>query len=944
MVREVSDSVSGRVIIGSLPAFPSAEGAAFLRVFVSNAPAIGPLTKGQVSTRPSDGAKAAKTDSEKVSLTEQLAAPMPESSTIALVSLSEMASADDPSEGAEHCADPSATAAKPALSTGSVPVTPKSMDPRPCPPADPPSREQLSEMQTRSGLTMSPGHGTTSVLHQISEHGEIDHDVDQTPGNCGVSLAPGVAIPLAVPQALQSLAMADQSFLPAQSHPAISVDSKDLTSRTVISVARQLGDRIADATLVLGQVSRRPDLPQPESPTLVPLQENVYAVQGTGPAKPASALTSGIDLVAHSPDRRLPASSRPELPAAATPSIFRPGPAGQKLDSDQSPAVSTTSSNHGIVELSVSMHQIEIESARRFARSAIPAFGNRAHDPQLNGASPLAPTQDDRGIVRTGPTPDVVMHSDNPPETAPRSATTLPLQVQGSRQIAMTAQAPESVLTGQTKEYHSAANDARTVHDSRTSLSVVRESARAPDSVFHDPAAKGRAGIVPVDRNAAETGLDASITGIQRRLGRSSLSDGASDSERSVKSANQSDALPRSGPQLDRSDNGQSRYDRPRSEVVGNPASVKTLQSALEMHGAVPPPVIRPVPHIGFGGPLTSGLRYGSDGARRQLPAMPAIPPNPPRIGKTAAFLIPQIAIAGQLADLATQTIRPGLQGEINKTTAQATTGSALGRGFHADAVAGAIDPGRAVADSGPDPSVARLRTAIRPDRVDPEDWPRIRQTAGTGAAPATTSQSGLEPQLKSARGPESINDSKANTHLAVSTTTASAAASLVDAERSTLPWDAIQAPVVESVRANLLPDARMDQVPPRSTPRQIADAGSRLLETGQATAIFLDPVDLGRVVLTLTTTETAVSFAIHADKPETADFLRRNLGELAQEFRDLGYTEVTFSFSGGQPGKSGQGAPHAPNPVDFPTQSETEEISPPRPGPIARSGLDLRL
>lgn len=62
-------------------------------------------------------------------------------------------------------------------------------------------------------------------------------------------------------------------------------------------------------------------------------------------------------------------------------------------------------------------------------------------------------------------------------------------------------------------------------------------------------------------------------------------------------------------------------------------------------------------------------------------------------------------------------------------------------------------------------------------------------------------------------------------------------------------------------------------------------------------TEIALNPQELGRVRITLTTTDAGVSVAILAERPETVDLMRRNIDILAREFRELGHENLSFSF-----------------------------------------------
>ncbi len=77
---------------------------------------------------------------------------------------------------------------------------------------------------------------------------------------------------------------------------------------------------------------------------------------------------------------------------------------------------------------------------------------------------------------------------------------------------------------------------------------------------------------------------------------------------------------------------------------------------------------------------------------------------------------------------------------------------------------------------------------------------------------------------------------------------------------------------------------------------RQIADFA--VLSSNQQTELFLSPNELGKVRISLQTVEQSVVVQISAEKQETADLLRRNIADLAQEFAELGYENIDFSFS----------------------------------------------
>lgn len=126
---------------------------------------------------------------------------------------------------------------------------------------------------------------------------------------------------------------------------------------------------------------------------------------------------------------------------------------------------------------------------------------------------------------------------------------------------------------------------------------------------------------------------------------------------------------------------------------------------------------------------------------------------------------------------------------------------------------------------------------------------------------------------------------------------------------------------------------------------------GQRLAETvaqfpDRPVEVTLSPDELGRVRLSLTTHDGTLTMSVQADRPETLDLLRRNIDQLAQDFRDLGFRDLSFSF-GDRPAR--QSPEHAPDETG--TENVTEARAELRPArqprmttPDADGGLDLRL
>ena len=111
---------------------------------------------------------------------------------------------------------------------------------------------------------------------------------------------------------------------------------------------------------------------------------------------------------------------------------------------------------------------------------------------------------------------------------------------------------------------------------------------------------------------------------------------------------------------------------------------------------------------------------------------------------------------------------------------------------------------------------------------------------------------------------------------------------------------------------------------------------------SGKTTEIALSPVELGRVRLSMTATDGALTVTILAERPETSDLLRRHIDTLAQEFRDLGYEDLSFSFGSDSHGGSTDHLPDAQTGAVAVSDTSNDTIT--SPHTTATSGLDLRL
>lgn len=114
--------------------------------------------------------------------------------------------------------------------------------------------------------------------------------------------------------------------------------------------------------------------------------------------------------------------------------------------------------------------------------------------------------------------------------------------------------------------------------------------------------------------------------------------------------------------------------------------------------------------------------------------------------------------------------------------------------------------------------------------------------------------------------------------------------------------------------------------------------------QPGKPVEIALNPEELGRVRMALTTTESGVSVVITSERPETLDLMRRHIDQLAQEFLRLGYENTAFEFGS----DSGNGAP-APKGVANAAEAESgfpnaDKTLHPNTSRLVTTGLDLRL
>lgn len=107
----------------------------------------------------------------------------------------------------------------------------------------------------------------------------------------------------------------------------------------------------------------------------------------------------------------------------------------------------------------------------------------------------------------------------------------------------------------------------------------------------------------------------------------------------------------------------------------------------------------------------------------------------------------------------------------------------------------------------------------------------------------------------------------------------------------------------------------------------------------GARTEIMLDPVELGRVSLTFIAKDEGVTVLINADRPETADLLRRNGEQLQRDLSSAGYEDVELDFDQGD---DDHPDPSAADGFDDTGTARSSSVS--YEANFVTSGLDIRI
>lgn len=112
---------------------------------------------------------------------------------------------------------------------------------------------------------------------------------------------------------------------------------------------------------------------------------------------------------------------------------------------------------------------------------------------------------------------------------------------------------------------------------------------------------------------------------------------------------------------------------------------------------------------------------------------------------------------------------------------------------------------------------------------------------------------------------------------------------------------------------------------------------------------LSLAPEELGKVRMTLHTTDLGITVSVQAERSETLDLMRRHIEQLARDFRELGYAAITFDFGNSAERRQGQlmqrDGQHAKSTPDLAPDLMPAAVRPSgSAAPSLAQGLDLRM
>lgn len=371
---------------------------------------------------------------------------------------------------------------------------------------------------------------------------------------------------------------------------------------------------------------------------------------------------------------------------------------------------------------------------------------------------------------------------------------------------------------------------------------------------------------------------------------------------------------------------------------------------AVQIGTVAPGMTIRPNDAATPASPLYDGLPASPAPGRAEASArdLPAVPPAsvPPQ---SAA---PTVASAGVVVrmgreNLAAPASEPTRPTEVPVTGADSDARPTGSR----PADPGTTQPPGGPSQSGPSPSgMPPGLTSAGVDRADHRAADTLpSEIAGISRGPVEPEEAGEGQALRarpSAQGDSPAASASATAPKSRPRVTDDLGPDVADGDQQAMTVEPAGGPgAAISHRPETVPHNGASNLPPAFGHR-LAEIVARFPD--RPVEVTLSPEELGRVRMTLATQDGTLTLAVHADRSETVELMRRHIDQLAQEFRDLGFADLNFSFSH----RDGAASDSRPEPRAV---SALEEAAPPllpatslAPGHAARDGtgggLDLRM
>ncbi len=372
----------------------------------------------------------------------------------------------------------------------------------------------------------------------------------------------------------------------------------------------------------------------------------------------------------------------------------------------------------------------------------------------------------------------------------------------------------------------------------------------------------------------------------------------------------------------------------PSSTRASGPASVRPPDSVVPDDKAS----IRPVaaakadPRAAPVAPLTTALPYGSspDGTTRlprvdsaKLPVQSQQPPPPlvfpPTNAPTSLPVTETSRVHGEKSALSSNVlISKGGQTPTLPLSAAPSTASSAHAPFH------------------PNPR------SIHPDSSVQTPELKVRVGSGTIVSPLARPSIWTSPHAD----PTSAAASPAVTFAAQALPASGidASAQTLDGIEFGLQSNALISTTLAATSAPQMPHAPAANA--QAMAQQIASAMAEPgREPGGLIELALDPPELGRLRMQMTEIAGVMTLTIHAERPETAELMRRHLDLLAQEFAEAGLDAPSVEINnGGADGHGSQAREDQPDGRSHQTLSDDRAHTPPPVHRADQGALDLRL